>query len=663
LNEFINKVYGMSISTTTPILLVSNPEKYGVWNGPSEKALKKLGLWKDEWDKEKNNENYTIYNEINNLLIKLRDLVKEKIPEENFDLWKLDSVFGIIEGKNKKTKNKENEEESETNQIRWWVEKTRSSTHKITQKVDFDSSFGKALFSPQKGKNGRDIYANMRIVKKNDRIIHLDMDQNNEFIGISLAKDSVKEFRNGSTPSYYIVLDKFIELTPHIKWDDFKKKYKNELIEIYNNYKKNKMKLFYNKNLSLNQGGYLTEVPKEFIDLLNNEYLLISQQSIPHYNESEKINIEGDNKIPKNIILHGPVGTGKTYFATILGKGIINGDIKNLDNLEELLLKLKKGDKSLDELYKKRIDYEGIKKITFHKSYSYEDFIIGIKASIKDNNIFYEITPGIFKKFCDEANKNKDKNYVLIIDEINRGDISRIFGELITLIEEDKRGMEVDLPYYDNNEKPIKFSVPENLYIIGTMNDSDKSISLVDIALRRRFTFIYIGFSEDVLREWLKGIDELKKEDNIENMIIEFIKKINEKISAYKGSIDFQIGHAFFRSLKDIENPNEKEMEVINIFKYKIFPLLEEYFYNDMDTLVEKILNCEESENEKLFYEEKTDDHNKNYYYYALKNYKGKELLEDLKKFYDYCCEKGEIKENKNVGSHDNKGNPLEGQK
>jgi hypothetical protein len=124
LNEFINKVYGMSISTTTPILLVSNPEKYGVWNGPSEKALKKLGLWKDEWDKEKNNENYTIYNEINNLLIKLRDLVKEKIPEENFDLWKLDSVLGIIERENKKTKNKENEEESETNQINWWVEKT-----------------------------------------------------------------------------------------------------------------------------------------------------------------------------------------------------------------------------------------------------------------------------------------------------------------------------------------------------------------------------------------------------------------------------------------------------------------------------------------------------------------------------------------------------------
>ncbi|MGC9167204.1 MAG: hypothetical protein ACP5GR_06160, partial [Thermoplasmata archaeon] len=364
LNKFKKRVKYMSIAMTTPILLVSNPEKYGVWNNLSENALKKLGLWKEEW--RKNRKNYTLYNEINDLLIKLRDGVREKIPEENFNLWKLDAVLGIF-GKENKNKIKENKEESETNQIRWWVEIRNMEKNPDNHGINI----GYGLISSQKDKGGRHIYENMKKVKKGDRVIHLIIvkDKRNKriFSGISLVEDSYKEYYKDIKEVYYVPLKDYTKLKPPINWNKFKSKYKKELIEIYNIYKKN---LFYNKNLNLNQGAYLTEVPKEFIDLLNKEYLLISQQSIPHYNESEKIIIEGDNKIPKNIILHGPVGTGKTYFATILGKGIINGDIKNLDNLEEWLLKLKKGDKSLDELYKKRIDYEGIKKITFHKSYS-----------------------------------------------------------------------------------------------------------------------------------------------------------------------------------------------------------------------------------------------------------------------------------------------------
>ncbi|MGC9080040.1 MAG: McrB family protein, partial [Nanopusillaceae archaeon] len=211
------------------------------------------------------------------------------------------------------------------------------------------------------------------------------------------------------------------------------------------------------------------------------------------------------------------VGTGKTYFARILGKGIINGNIKNLDDLEHWLSKLKSGDESLDELYSKKIENDRLFTVTFHQSYSYEDFIEGIRAKASGDKIEYEIEPGIFKEVCNNAKKpeNKTKSYVIIIDEINRGDISRIFGELITLLDDDKRcrGENNDylefylkLPYSKED-----FCVPENVYVIGTMNDSDRSIALLDIALRRRFTFIKVPPNEVILERWIKDDDEFKQ--------------------------------------------------------------------------------------------------------------------------------------------------------
>jgi len=319
----------------------------------------------------------------------------------------------------------------------------------------------------------------------------------------------------------------------------------------------------------------------------------------------------------KNIILHGPVGTGKTYFANKIAKKIVHNEIHSLDDIEKIINSSSESI-DLDKEDPKSEEEERIVKVTFHKSYSYEDFIIGIKAETKDGKISYDVKPGRFKQLCDKASLNKDKNYVLIIDEINRGDISRIFGELITLIEEDKRGEKnkITLPYNkENSNEPEELVVPENLYIIGTMNDSDKSISLVDIALRRRFTFILVGFNENVLRNWLNGIREQEN-------IIRFIKDVNERISAYKGSLDFQIGHAFFRSLKEY-NDSDKEKEVVNIFKNKIFPLLEEYFYNDMDVLVEKILNNKFYERKEI----KLDD--QPYSYFVIKN----EIFENFNNF------------------------------
>lgn len=172
----------------------------------------------------------------------------------------------------------------------------------------------------------------------------------------------------------------------------------------------------------------------------------------------------------------------------------------------------------------------------------------------------------MFKRFCESAKDNPTENYVLIIDEINRGNISKIFGELITLIEESKRAdqpeaLSVTLPY---SNKP--FSVPKNLYIIGTMNSSDRSLTSVDIALRRRFEFIEMMPKPDVL----SGID-------IEGVSVQYIlETMNKRIKVLLDR-DHCIGHAYFTPL--IEEPSLESL--MTIFEKRIIPLLQEYFFDD----------------------------------------------------------------------------------
>lgn len=253
------------------------------------------------------------------------------------------------------------------------------------------------------------------------------------------------------------------------------------------------------------------------------------------------------------------------------------------ENLSEQLefLNAKNSSRKIEDFYKF---------ITFHQSYSYEEFVEGIKPSINNDEdnatISYEYNRGIFKEICQQANSDPENNYLLIIDEINRGNISKIFGELITLIESDKRVIPNGERIFENtkiqNEELVvtlpytksKFAVPSNLYILGTMNTSDRSIASIDIALRRRFKFVEMMPRPEKLVD--KNKQPLMVSDiNLQNLL----KIINERIS-YILDRDHQIGHSYFMNWKNYDMTTLK-----NVWFDEIMPLLNEYFYADWDKL------------------------------------------------------------------------------
>ncbi|SHG41032.1 AAA domain (dynein-related subfamily) [Flavobacterium segetis] len=209
--------------------------------------------------------------------------------------------------------------------------------------------------------------------------------------------------------------------------------------------------------------------------------------------------------------------------------------------------------------------------VTFHQSFTYEDFIEGIKPKLEDgeSDLSYEIKDGVFKKLCLRAEAEPTSNFAIFIDEINRGNVSAIFGELITLIESDKRlgaenELRIKLPYSKTD-----FGVPSNLYIIGTMNTADRSVEALDTALRRRFSFTEIMPKPELLNEILFSGFNLQ----------ELLETINERIEILLDR-DHTIGHSYFMKV----NSNDTA-ELQAVFQNCIIPLLQEYFYHDYEKI------------------------------------------------------------------------------
>lgn len=287
---------------------------------------------------------------------------------------------------------------------------------------------------------------------------------------------------------------------------------------------------------------------------IHNYYLMIDS-SIPAPTTSDKDDAKTLHIADSNLILYGPPGTGKTYHTIEKAVEIITGvPSRSYEDSKKLFEEYKK---------KKQIVFT-----TFHQSMCYEDFIEGIKPVLGGDSLSYEIEDGIFKQISNAAKEKPYEKYVLIIDEINRGNVANIFGELITLIEEDKRlgnseEMTCKLPYSKG-----EFGVPNNLYIIGTMNTADRSVEALDTALRRRFTFEEMMPKPELLKE---------KETDVGINLTDFLNVINKRISLLKDR-EHQIGHSYFM------NVDSKDALIDVIFK-NVIPLLQEYFYGDYEKI------------------------------------------------------------------------------
>lgn len=255
--------------------------------------------------------------------------------------------------------------------------------------------------------------------------------------------------------------------------------------------------------------------------------------------------------LPLNFILYGAPGTGKTYATVEYALAIVN-------HTSVFTGKRSKEERAvIMEQYNSLVDSGRIVFTTFHQSYSYEDFIQGLRPDTSSSKLEFKTVDGVFKLMADKAMLDQENDYVIIIDEINRANISKVFGELITLIEEDKRwgepnAISITLPSGD------VFAVPNNLYIIGTMNSADKSISLIDTALRRRFEFIEVVPDYSVVED-----DKLRT----------ILERLNSGLVNELDSTDLLIGHAYFIG-KTID-------DLCNIMNRAIIPLLYEYFYDN----------------------------------------------------------------------------------
>ncbi len=300
--------------------------------------------------------------------------------------------------------------------------------------------------------------------------------------------------------------------------------------------------------------------PRDMIDLHSFYYLVtvVPEEEPPKGPENDsRVKREPPVDLPLNLILYGPPGTGKTY-----------------------ALQTKYA-----PLFADRYVF-----VTFHQSYSYEEFVEGIRPTIDQTEdsgrLVYCVFDGVFKQAVSRARKDPEGKHAILIDEINRANISKVFGELITLIEPDKRmtwnaekgiwegGIQVQLPYTHSQDPDAPlFGVPDNLYIIGTMNTADRSIALLDTALRRRFVFREMMPQSGLLTKKVVLIPDSEEVIELEKLL----DAMNDRIE-FLFDRDHRIGHSYFMNIQTYD-------QLEKLFLNRIIPMLQEYFYDDFEKI------------------------------------------------------------------------------
>jgi len=508
------RVERLGKAVLTPILMIVYPDRYGVWNGTSEKAIRNLGLWDVEPAPTSLGKRYEYLNAV---FLKLA-------KELSVDLWTLDALFFEVEP---------------VGSGFWWVNQGQSFE---------EERQGNYIWARRENVSGRTSYhhANVACVRKGDTIIHYVRGAIR--CKSTATNDAFDSPWPGGSESVSPEIDGW---RVNVEYENFPvpvtlESVASPIVQM----KLDKGPL--NKSGVPNQ-GYLFRLSKEAGQLI----LKKAGSVIPPHSPSTH---------PLNLILYGPPGTGKTYQSRRIAVEICDGKLPV---------------QGLEYRYKELSQDNRIAFVTFHQSFGYEEFIEGIRASVprgSSGGLSYEVQPGIFRRICEDARGRPDENFVLIIDEINRGNVSKILGELITLLEESKRtgneeALEVVLPYSQES-----FSVPTNLFLVGTMNTADRSIAFIDTALRRRFQFRELMPDASLIRS---RAGENGVVDGVD--VARLLEVVNARIR-FLYDRDHQLGHSYFMGVRTLD-------DLRMVFLDRLIPLLQEYFHEDW-IRISAVLGC-----------------------------------------------------------------------
>ena len=454
---------------------------------------------------------------------------------------------------------------------RFWIEKTIVSGRPDRQ--GGDHALGRALWSPQRSKDGKNIYATMLQVAPGDVVFHLT--DNEGITDVSIAAEAADPDFVGlegsdwaGQPGYRIELIDHEKLDPPLPRDAFleTEPFTTELRELAESGAKG---LFYNSRRGLNQGAYLTEATPTLLAILNRAYVAFAGKSLPFVPSDGAAETEAASpsytlddaletlfiersmaeelmllwSAKKNIILQGPPGVGKSFAAQKLAYALMGVE-----------------------------DRDRLGFVQFHQSYSYEDFVEGFRPTTNG----FELKPGKFVEFCRRAEADPNRAYVFVIDEINRGNLSKILGELMLLIESDKRDPRWAMRLASGN---VPFYVPPNVHVMGLMNTADRSLAVVDYALRRRFAFVdmHPNLGTPKFRALLESASI---SEQLVDAIVARIGSLNREIVEDTANLGpgFAIGHSFFCA-----SPMPGENDIAwyeRIVRTEIAPLLREYWFD-----------------------------------------------------------------------------------